>query len=223
MQCAQHYQGRIVRPPHLLQVSEVVPLPSSSPPSSGEEGGASTPEGLSMADRALLGAVWAVSALYGVLSDQMLSRQADVPCSVRVDPARGLGLASVVLAILVPAVVGPGAAALLHLLLTIAGLVVGQPAVAREVRVQETRGLCTILLLTVTFLLTYTTSMVACEAWMSTSSGLLGFVVVKYVVGTSQHLLGPLAILLSRPDLRKSAVQVTIRKPQLLHFSQLHN
>ena len=186
----------------------MVPLPSSSPPSSGEEGGASTPEGLSMADRGLLGAVWAVSALYGVLSDQMLSRQADVPCSVRVDPARGLGLASVVLAILVPAVVGPGAAALLHLLLTIAGLVVGQPAVAREVRVQETRGLCTILLLTVTFLLTYTTSMVACEAWMSTSSGLLGFVVVKYVVGTSQHLLGPLAILLSRPDLRTTASQV---------------
>ena len=223
MQCAQHYQGRIVRPPHLPQVSEVVPLPSSSPPSSGEEGGASTPEGLSMADRGLLGAVWAVSALYGVLSDQMLSRQADMPCSVRVDPARGLGLASVVLAILVPTVVGPLAVTLLHLLLTIAGLVVGQPAVAREVRVQETRGLCTILLLTVTFLLTYTTSMVACEAWMSTSSGLLGFVVVKYVVGTSQHLLGPLAILLSRPDLRKSAVQVTTRKPQQLHFSQLRN
>ena len=87
----------------------MVPLPSSSPPSSGEEGGASTPEGLSMADRGLLGAVWAVSALYGVLSDQMLSRQADVPCSVRVDPARGLGLASVVLAILVPAVVGSAA------------------------------------------------------------------------------------------------------------------
>ena len=193
-----------------LQVSEGVPPPSCSSPSSSaeEQEGSSTPEGLSMADKGLLGAVWAVSTLYGVLSDQMLSRQADVPCSVRVDPARGFGLASVVLAILVPAVVGPLAATLLHVVITIASLVVGQPVVAREVRVQETRGLCTILLLTVTFLLTYTTSMVVCEAWMSTSSGLLGFVVVKYILGTSQHLLGPLAILLSRPDLRKTARQV---------------
>ena len=31
---------------------------------------------------------------------------------------------------------------------------------------------------------------------------------VKYIAGTSHHLLGPLAIIVSRPDIRRTAVQV---------------
>jgi hypothetical protein len=156
----------------------------------------------------VLGAVWGVSLVYGVMSDQLLSKQADVPCSVTVDPASGLGLASVVLAIVAPTVCGPVAVTIGHLAITAVGMFIKQPPVPKGVLSEELRHLCCIFLLTVIFLLTYVTSMVVCEVYLPVSGSLFTFILVKYITGTSHHLLGPLAILLSRADIRHTAAQV---------------
>ena len=45
-----------------------------------EETGARGP---SVQDKCLVGCVWAVAAVYGCLTDQILSKEVDIPCSVR--------------------------------------------------------------------------------------------------------------------------------------------
>ena len=123
--------------------------------------------------------VWVIALVYGLMSDQILSKQSDVPCSVRSDPTTGLGLASVVLAIIVPAILGPGLVSALHILLRILSALL-KPA-RKELRTGETGfSLCTLLLLTIVFLTTYSTSMILCELFMSnTPDTLLSFVLVK--------------------------------------------
>ena len=39
--------------------------------------------GPSVQDKCLVGCVWAVAAVYGCLTDQILSKEVDIPCSVR--------------------------------------------------------------------------------------------------------------------------------------------
>ena len=39
--------------------------------------------GSSVQDKCLVGCVWAVAAVYGCLTDQILSKEVDIPCSVR--------------------------------------------------------------------------------------------------------------------------------------------
>ena len=50
--------------------------------------------------------------------------------------------------------------------------------------------------------------MILCEIFLPLSHSLLYFVIVKYIVGTSHHLLGPICILLSRRDIRLNAGMV---------------
>ena len=38
--------------------------------------------GLSMFDKIILGSIWGISFIYGVLTEHVLSKQVDVPCSV---------------------------------------------------------------------------------------------------------------------------------------------
>ena len=39
--------------------------------------------GPSMMDKALVGVVWALALVYSLLTQQILSREVDIPCSVR--------------------------------------------------------------------------------------------------------------------------------------------
>ena len=38
--------------------------------------------GLSMFDKGILGTIWGVSFIYGILTEQVLSKKIDVPCSI---------------------------------------------------------------------------------------------------------------------------------------------
>ena len=128
--------------------------------------------------------VWAIALVYGLMSDQILSKQSDVPCYVRADPTTGLGLASVALAIVVPAILGPVLVTVLHILLRIIALFLkprSSPA-SKDSRSGGQGGfsICSLLLLTIVFISTYSTSMLICELYMSKPSNtLLGFVLVK--------------------------------------------
>ena len=130
--------------------------------------------------------VWAIALVYGLMSDQMLSKQSDVPCYVRADPTTGLGLSSVALAIIVPALLGPVLVTLLHILLRIIAVFLkprSSPSSSKDSRSGDEGGfsIFSLLLLTIVFISTYTTSMLICEIYMSKHSNtLLGFVLVKW-------------------------------------------
>ena len=127
--------------------------------------------------------VWAIALVYGVMSDQMLSKQSDVPCSVRADPTTGLGLASVALAIFVPALLGPLLVTIIHILLRIIIMLLNHRGsqTSKDSKLGEGGfNMCSLVLLTIVFISTYCTSMIICEVFMSKSSNtLLGFVLVK--------------------------------------------
>ena len=69
--------------------------------------------------------------------------------------------------------------------------------------------------------------MVLCEIFLPLPSNLLYFVIVKYVLGTSHQLLGPICILVSRQDIRQNAVLVykkggtTQSKPVELTYEEI--
>ena len=87
-------------------------------------------------------------------------QEVDLPCSVTDSPWSGFGLASVLLAVILPVVLGPLATALLHGLLSLA-FSANQLSVAGLVeRREERRNVCCNVLLTLIFLATYVTSMV---------------------------------------------------------------
>ena len=134
-----------------------------------------------MVNKGLLGGVWALALVYAVMSDQMLSKLPDVPCQVSEDPRSGFGLASVVYIVVLPTILGPVIVTVLHVLLTLAGCFVTHWPVAAEQRTEEVRNLCSLLLLTVVFLSTYTTSMVACELYQlpGPRTSLFNFVLVS--------------------------------------------
>ena len=127
--------------------------------------------------------VWAIALVYGLMSDQILSKKADVPCSVSADPTTGLGLASVALAILLPAICGPGIVTLLYILLKIIAMFLkpGASPASKDRRAgKDGLSICSLLLLTIVFISTYSTSMLICELYMSKPANtLLGFVLVK--------------------------------------------
>ena len=140
--------------------------------------------------------VWAIALVYGLMSDQILSKQSDVPCSVRSDPTTGLGLASVALAIFVPAILGPLLVTVLHLLLRIIAVLLNPRASLASKDSRSGEGglnICSLLLLTIVFISTYSTSMLLCELYMSKPSNtLLSFVLVKWVVITKISLIDQL-------------------------------
>ena len=120
------------------------------------------------------------------MTEQVLSKKVDLPCSVSDKSEKTFGFASIFLAIIFPTVIGP----------------------AMVIRKVELRNLLYVFFLTTTFLTTYITSMIICEHFLPAGNNLLYFVIIKYIVGTSHHLLGPISILISRRDICKSAIQV---------------
>jgi hypothetical protein len=130
--------------------------------------------------QAVLGGVWFISLIYSLLSEQMLGRVADVPCSISTDPNRGFGLASVVMANHLPALCGPHAATLLPTHNSHVSVFIKQPPLPKELRTEEMRNLLCILLLSLIFLLTYSLSMVVCELFLpAPPASLLNFIMVN--------------------------------------------
>ena len=137
-------------------------------------------------DKSMLGLIWTVAFVYGCLSEQILSQagsviqcslltflspqEVDIPCSVSDSPWSGFGLASLLLAIIIPVIIGPIITWLLHCLLSVAFRAnkVSLPEAAEME--QERRNLCCNLLLLAIFISTYVTSMIIRESHHDASS-----------------------------------------------------
>ena len=201
----------------------------SEPPAQEKEGNLHLGQ-LSIADKITLGSIWLISLLYGLLTEQFLSKEIDLPCSVSNKITTYQGISSVTLAILLPTACGPALAGLTHLVISLLNTVRGAGGGAadskEENRKMEIRNLLCILALILVFLPTYISSMIITELYLDINN-IFSFVVVKYIVGntmtgtgtsrnnylvgTCQHTLVPLAILITKNEIYQSAKEVNWR------------
>ena len=164
--------------------------------------------GLTMFDKGILGGIWGASFIYGVLSEQVLSKKTDVPCSVSDHISENFGIASIILAIILPTFIGPIMVTIFHIIISITNMIHTNAPIAADIKIEELQDILCVFLLTIIFLITYVTSMVISEVFFPIPDNLLNFVIIKYIAGTSHHLFGPICILISRRDICNSAIQV---------------
>ena len=144
-----------------------------------------------------------MSSIFSLLNEQLLGKSVDVPCSMTDDLNTGFGSASIMIAIIVPTILGPVIITACHLLLCLFNLCFSTSgSLTAEERNKEIGDAMCIFLLTLVFLATYLSSMVLTELYIPLPSNLLCFVIVKHVFGTSHHFLGPVCIFLCKRDIR---------------------
>ena len=137
-----------------------------------------------------------------------MSKNVNIPCSVRDPVSDSFSITSIILAIILPIFIGPFIVTVIHIIISIINVVMKNAPVAADLRKEELQNIFCIFLLTIIFLSTYITSMVICEFLFPSNINILTFILIKFIIGTSHHLLGPLSILLSRNDILSSAVAV---------------
>ena len=139
---------------------------------------------LRIADRITLGSIWLISLLYGLMTDQFLSKEVDLPCSVSNNIQTYQGITSVSLAIILPTVCGPAMAGVTHLVISVLNTVRGTTINSEENRKMEIKNLLCILCLILVFLPTYISSMILTELYLDIGNIFL-FVLVKYIIGNT--------------------------------------
>ena len=83
-----------------------------------------------------------------------------------------------------------------------------------ETQEEDNQSIPCLLLLLIIYLITYSVSMVGAELYPPLYTNIFSFIMVKYVFGTSHHGLVPLAIILTRPDLRE-LIKVVFKKGKI--------
>ena len=161
-----------------------------------------------MFNKGTLGAIWGVSFIYGILTEHVLSKKIDVPCSISDHINENFGIASIILAIIIPTIIGPIIVAIIHIVISIINVVMKNAPIAADLKSEELQNILCTSFLVIIFLFTYIMSMIICEVFLSVTDNLLYFVIIKYIGGTSHHLLTPISILLSRQDICHSAILV---------------
>ena len=133
-------------------------------------------------DKAVLGYVWTMAVVYGMMSEQMLSKEVNRPCSVREQINNSI---AVIIA---------------HFTLNILESILDTgPAVIPKK--EDLPSLICILVLTIICLITYSCSMVIAEVFGQIYDNPFNFIMLKYVFGTFHHFLCPLSLLCIRSNL----------------------
>ena len=96
--------------------------------------------GLSMYDKGILGTIWGVSFIYGVMTEQVLSKKVDLPCSVSDKSEKTFGFASIFLVIIFPTVIGPVMVTILHIIISIVNILMKHDSIALDTRKVEFRN-----------------------------------------------------------------------------------
>ena len=65
-------------------------------------------------------------------------------------------------------------------------------------------------LLTLIFAATYSVNMVVAEMYFDEVGDIMQFILLKYVLGTLHHLLSPLAVLVSYPEVKGLSITFTL-------------
>ena len=159
---------------------------------------------LRLLDKILLLLVWTISLGYSILSPQLLSHH---QCLVREDLYSTLGMISLIIALVGPLILGPGVAIITIIVISFANI-------CRKRKVYKSEAnehiLCLVLL---TFLctITYSINMVISELCYNSLNSIMWFILIKYGLGTSHQLLGPLVIISCYKEIRQSVVNVFVK------------
>ena len=86
-------------------------------------------------------------------------QEVDLPCSVSDSPWSGFGLTSIILAVIIPLIIGPFTTLLLYCILSLAFTTNNLSLAGVVERTEERRNICCNVLLTFIFVSTYVTSM----------------------------------------------------------------
>ena len=164
--------------------------------------------GLAMFDKGILGIIWFLSLIYGVLTENVLSKKIDLPCFVSDKSDQTFSTASIFLAIIFPTIIGPSLVTLLHIIISIINILMKNASMAADLKRMEVQNIFCVFCLTTVFLMTYIISMIICEVFISAQTNLLYFVIIKYIIGTSHHLFGPISILITRREICQAVIQV---------------
>ena len=148
----------------------------------------------------MLGYVWTMAVVYGLMSEQILSKEVNRPCSVREEISSNISIISLIFGLILPVIVGPVAVFIAHFVLNCleSVLVTGPADVPKK---EDVPSLVCIVVLTIICLITYTVSMVITEVYGQIYDNNFNFIMLKYVFGTSHHFLCPLSLLIIRSDL----------------------
>ena len=117
------------------------------------------------------------------------------------------GVSSIIISIIIPVIIGPILSLVVLLILSAVFLVTGVKS-CKESQLEDRRNICCNMLLTIIFIPTYTTSMIISELYFPIPDNIFHFILLKFIIGVSHQLLGPMAILLSQTDIRNNVVQV---------------
>jgi len=158
-------------------------------------------------DKCMVGCVWFIAFIYACLSEQILSKEVDIPCSISDSLQSVFGVSSIIISIIIPVIIGPILSLVVLLLLSAVFLVTGVKS-CKESQLEDRRNICCNMLLTIIFIPTYTTSMIISELYFPIPDNIFHFILLKFIIGVSHQLLGPMAILLSQTDIRNNVVQV---------------
>ena len=137
-------------------------------------------------EKSLLGVVWFISIAYCFLSSEL--GEETLSCSIREEPFSPLGMASLVLVLVLPLLLGPLPVTIIVMVKAICGKVDRSPLLQHSPSPASCASfdhLMCLLLLTIVFLLTYSVNMVVVELLYDDSQiSLLSFVLLKYCFGT---------------------------------------
>ena len=115
-------------------------------------------------DKAVLGYVWTMAVVYGLMSEQILSKEVNRPCSVREEIKSSISIISLIFGLNLPVLVGPVTVFIVHFVLYCleSVLVTGPGDVPKK---EDVPSPVCILVLTIICLTTYTVSMVITEVY----------------------------------------------------------
>ena len=159
---------------------------------------------LRLLDKILLLLVWTISLGYSILSPQLLSHH---QCLVREDLFSPLGTISLIFALIGPLIIGPGAA-----IITIFGISIINLCSGRKVyKAEANEHIPCLAFLTFLLIFTYSINMVISELYFDNINSIMWFILIKYGLGTSHQLLGPLVIISCYKDIRLSVINVFMK------------
>ena len=151
-------------------------------------------------DKAVLGWVWTMAVVYGMMNEQILSKEVNRPCSVREEINSVLSVASLIFGLVIPLLLGPVSLIIAHFILNMLEFLLDTGPAPQPKKEDIPSPIC-ILVLSTICLITHSTSMLISEVFSQIYESPFNLIMFKYVFGTFHHFLVPLSLLVLRPDL----------------------
>lgn len=171
-------------------------------------------EGLTAKQKSALGFIWFVSGIYSILSDQILSKERDVHCSLRSDLSEKFNYMSLIVAIAAPFIGGPLFCPLGHTILSLVacckGVDGGGSCGDSKTKDAAGSGLgrtsladCGVTIgFTLVFIIVYPVQMYVTEEYIANVQSMFVFMAFKYCYGSLHIVLIPFVILTFKRDIR---------------------